>query len=401
MRADGSGRRLVAGGVDAVAWSFDGRALLGESWSSEDRHGTYRYPLDGGRATRIGAAGSGLLESGGRFAHRLDLNISTKVSWAPDGKWLAYADTHNQLTVRQPDGSGKRLLTAPFYEYDPDWSPDGARIAFVRDCEVHVIAVEGKGERRITSGCRAQWSPDGTALLVSDSGPSIAVVRVDPVRVQLVATGSSPAWSPDGETIAFVRHRLTGAGMDQSVSKSTLYTIRRDGAGPRALAENRPGTPEFGAPVWTRDGQSILVAESDPNGTGKARLRRIAVDGDGDSLIAAGRRTAGTDVDFSYLAVSPKRDRVAFVSNKGIETVALAGGRWRIVVPTDARIDGVAWSPDGERLAYLLLSPRPNVRDVFALWVVGADGSGSRRISQPREAVEDFDWAPLPKANRR
>ncbi len=388
--------RLVAGGLDAVAWSFDGKSLLAESWSSEDREdGTYRYPLDRDRATRLGDVGRGLLESGGRFTHRLNLNVSLGMSWAADGQWLAYADEHYQLTVSRPDGSGKRLLTAPSHEYDPNWSPDGTRIAFARDGEVYVIGVDGKRERRIARGGSAQWSPDGTALLVSGS-----VVSLDPVRVQRVAASESAAWSPDGTMIAFVRYGLTGAGVEQSVSKSTLYTIHRDGTGLRLIAENSPGTPEFGAPVWTPDGRSILVAESDPNGTGKARLRRIAVEGGDDAVIAAGRNDAGSNQDFSYFSVSPDGAHLVFVSARGIETMPLTGGQRKIIVPTDVNeAHGLAWSPDGRKVAYLLVSLRPNDREASALWVVNRDGSGRRRVSEPREPVGDFDWAPLPESS--
>ena len=104
-------------------------------------------------------------------------------------------------------GGGLRQLTAaptdcdmPDLEQggtdsDPDWSPDGRTIAFVRDCDE---LSAGSVDRVLVVGA------DGTNLHPLTQGP-------DDV---------SPAWSPDGRTVAFVRDLA-------------LYSIRADGTHPR------------------------------------------------------------------------------------------------------------------------------------------------------------------------
>jgi TolB protein len=378
MRPDGSGRRAIARGVESVAWSFDGKSLLCEISEPAARSGVYRYPLDGSAAERIGAVRSGLLESQGRFAHRLEVGGS----WSPDGRWFLSVE-EDALTVSRPDGSDKRRLTAPFEEFSPDWSPDGTRIAFARvgvdGSDVYVVGADGKGEHRIVDGDEPRWSPDGTALLVSrhekERGPLIDVVSVDPVRVQTIAAGRGAAWSPDGTRIAFVDH-------GKAAAKARLFTVRRDGRGLRALAD----ALSFGDPLWTPDGGSILIAEREAGEGIRMRLRRIAADGGSGTLIAQ-----GSDDDIG-LAVSPDGLTVAFGTERGVETIALAGGQRRIIVPTDELVQDLAWSPDGEQLAYALF-PWPG-----ELWVVDADGSHRRRISKAPEAVGQFDWRPQPEA---
>lgn len=44
------------------------------------------------------------------------------------------------------------------------------------------------------------------------------------------------------------------------------------------------------------------------------------------------------------------------------------------------RMGHLAWSPDGQRLAFTL-TPDANDYDRYALWIMNADGTGARRVS--------------------
>ena len=92
-------------------------------------------------------------------------------------------------------------------------------------------------------------------------------------------------------------------------------------------------------------------------------------------------------------AVSPDGKLVAFLSYKGrIETVSLASGKRTVVVAggLNPGLHGLAWSPDGTKLAYAVPSKDGN----SSLYVVKRDGSDRRMISRPRESVYSFDWRP-------
>ena len=53
--------------------------------------------------------------------------------WSPDGKWLAY-EAAGDIWVMRADGSEQQNLTStPEVEFGTAWSPDGQRIAFLRD----------------------------------------------------------------------------------------------------------------------------------------------------------------------------------------------------------------------------------------------------------------------------
>src|SRR5690606_27741342 len=74
-----------------------------------------------------------------------------------------------------------QLTAGPGYDYQPDWSPDGRRVAFVR------------------------YLDDAMELCVLDldSGKVTALTSGGDVNVE-------PRWSPDGERLAFVSTRGTG-----------------------------------------------------------------------------------------------------------------------------------------------------------------------------------------------
>jgi len=112
------------------------------------------------------------------------------------------------------DGSGQRNLTrSPADDQAPAWSPDGHKIAFIRErhdrADVEVIGVDGNGLGRLTrsgDALDAAWSPDGRELAFTRAGHEkveIYVMNADGSGVrQLTHTrgggSSDPAWSPRG-----------------------------------------------------------------------------------------------------------------------------------------------------------------------------------------------------------
>ena len=71
-----------------------------------------------------------------------------------------------------------------------------------------------------------------------------------------------------------------------------------------------------------------------------------------------------------------------------------ADGSGQTGLPRNDASDG-AWSPDGKRIAFVVVTPRPVNRTgtELGLWVVNADGSNPRRVAS-YAAGSDPAWSP-------
>ena len=103
-----------------------------------------------------------------------------------------------RLWVINSDGTGERMLPHPKGSEDtnPDWSPDGSKLAFERCskwCEVWTVNEDGTAPRRLGPNCLhasgackdrggPAWSPDGTRIAF---GQASVVRRRDTVRGDL------------------------------------------------------------------------------------------------------------------------------------------------------------------------------------------------------------------------
>jgi TolB protein len=204
-------------------------------------------------------------------------------AWSPDGSRLAYNDSHGNLkyiggvewievgalSVMDADGSNRRQLTQlkrPTSSEDsqPVWSPDGRRIAFVRENStasprnrraIFVINADGTGLRRVTpwrlnAGDHPDWSPDGRWILFRspsfELGGNLYAIRPNGTGVrQLTRVGAdvemlSASYSPGGKSIVFSR---TGRG-----GLPDLFIMRSDGTGIRQLTKTArwDSAPDWG-----------------------------------------------------------------------------------------------------------------------------------------------------------
>jgi TolB protein len=312
------------------------------------------------------------------------------------------------LVVSRVDGSDRKELTKPVTPSSPAWSPDGGQIAFVSgsggSSEVHVIRSDGRGERRLASAPATgplEWAPDGKGLLAGiltpggesgDPTPSkIALLSLGERHPRTIAEGRDAAWSPDGSRVAFVRDRWQIMGRRKgAVGVPTLASVRRDGTGLQPLFRSRSGAvgTRFGSPVWTPDGLSVLIPESEDIVGGEERVRQVPADGGRGRVIARGGPSG-----YDALTVSPDGKLVAFATGKGIEIVSLASGERTAVIHIGEHVvDALAWSPDGKELGYLA-SPETAAS---SLYVVKPNGAEQRMISKPGESVDSFAWRPEP-----
>lgn len=142
--------------------------------------------------------------------------IDREPAVSPDGRTLAFASDRNgtfQVYLMPLPGGVVRQLTRSTQGADqPAWSPDGKHLAFRSGLAVHLIGVDGQGERplpRVTDSIEtAHPTFASNDVLVFDSYNRIDSVDLRSGSMKSIVPGwttaqQHPAISPDGHTLAF------------------------------------------------------------------------------------------------------------------------------------------------------------------------------------------------------
>ena len=212
-------------------------------------------------------------------------NFDYQPRWSPDGQRLAYVSVRENrqviLTMRA-DGSEVTQLTANGVQNsEPAWSPDGRRIAFRSERsgtpDIYVMNADGSDQRALTSGIRAvypAWSPDGSKILFTatvENRANIHVMNADGTGqrqlTQSTAGNSRLAfWSPDGKQIVF---NTTRDGNDE------VYIMSADGSNAWNISNHPSADVPF---AWSADGHILFLSTRDRNARDVYRMK---VDGSG------------------------------------------------------------------------------------------------------------------------
>lgn len=212
---------------------------------------------------------------------------------------------------------------------------------------LYVMNVDGSGRRQLTFGpnldFRPTWSPDGTLIAYwsyGADGYDLNVVRPDGQGELTIADRLAPSvmdsisWAPDSRHLTFA-----GVALDAPDSGSHIYVAQAD----------RPGTSEIGGPglegfepILSPDGKQIAFKNRDPADA------LWLMDADGSN---AHRLTTTPGSGYAF--------------------------------------ENTQWSRDGKRL--LFLAGEDGAHDV---WVINADRTGERNISNSQEDELWPTWSP-------
>ncbi len=211
--------------------------------------------------------------------------------WYPGGSKIVYSSgdaSSSGIWVMNVDGSNQKQLTNPAddnYDMEPAWSPDGNKIAFIRQFTggaafvyyLFVMGADGSNPTRLLPAeydvHHPSWSPDGTKLLVSID-PDLALVNPNSDSIITMTSfgglgfsADDPCWSPDGSRITFTHE-------DHSTGDTEIHVINGDLTGTSTLLINNGEEPN-----WSPDGTKIVFTRTpnsiwimNPNGSGASEL---------------------------------------------------------------------------------------------------------------------------------
>lgn len=274
-------------------------------------------------------------------------------------------------------GAQKRMITEMdlfkfVWAADPQISPDGSRVAFVRvwvnqkadryDSALWIVPTAGGPARQLTAGPRdssPRWSPDGKQLAFVRSAekegkpqpPQIYLLAFDGGEAQPLTNiprgAGAPEWSPDGKTIAFSSSEdlskkekaMTEGGEVKEKPPERVSDVR---VITRATYRfNGPGylNPKAKTHIWT------VAAPASPGETPKAKQ------------ITRGNFDEG---NFSW---SPDGKRIYFTANRVLEpyyepphtdlySIAPDGSDEKKIIGFDGGMRGYSFGDDGKRIAF-------------------------------------------------
>jgi hypothetical protein len=271
--------------------------------------------------------------------------------------------------------------------YDPEISPDGRKVAFLR-AGLYTINLDGSGEQRIfaeRSGLSSpKWSPDGQWIVFSRADGEYSCRSVIPGYCpsdqQLFPKPPAPGPNATPQEIAIheqildVRNDILNQFERQTKSEWMLARVSAEGQEYRDLAALNSAR----APDWNAAG---IVYQSS-NGLQKTADAPDAA----TSLILFERNRTWHDPDWA-----PNGGRIVFQSQEGshweIYSVNPDGsGLAALTRPQTALVKALpsnvapAWSPDGQQIVFLSNREPNHEAGRWRLWVMNADGSNQRPL---------------------
>lgn len=303
-------------------------------------------------------------------------------AFAPDGRSLVIASERagraGLWRVDLAGGTVRRLTTAPQWDDQPAWSPDGRTIAFVRQM----------GELRGEKPVYGAW----LHLLDVATGST----RRLPLGEDGTADVRGPAWSADGRTIYVVAPRRS---FPATVTGGPIWSVEV-ASGARATVGD--STIDALAVSPSPDGGTLAYAANDS--AGRAQLWLL-------ELSTGARRRLTREEELTPRRVRwAGRDSLLFVSGGRLRRMAVATGV-ASEIPFTARLTisrsraplpqrrfpaagtrrqargqtGLALSPDGTRAAMIALG---------RLWLIPVSGGAPREVARLPEGARDVEWSP-------
>ncbi|HEX8622945.1 MAG TPA: S9 family peptidase [Allosphingosinicella sp.] len=282
---------------------------------------------------------------------------------SPDGTKIAYVRRSGDIMtdrmrptiwlVDSRSGEQVPLAAGPGAHSQPRWSPDGRRLAYISTAEGGAAQLfvrwMGSGESvRITglpdTPSSIAWSPDGRqiayTMFVPGDGLKLGSLPAKPEGAQ---------WAPPLEIHSDVTYRTDEEGYLKP-GFSHIFLVAADGGAPRQLSF---GSVHDNGPLsWTPDGRTLLFSSNR----------------------------------------SPKWALEAF--NTEVYALDVASGTIRALTSRNGPDSEPVASPDGRLIAYTGFDDRERSYENNRLYVMDRDGGGSRVLTASLDrSVDSPRWA--------
>ncbi|WP_260483629.1 alpha/beta hydrolase family protein [Sphingomicrobium flavum] len=295
-------------------------------------------------------------------ADLFNLTIAADPQISPDGRQIAYVRRANDIMsdgvrssiwlIDVASGRQQPLIAVGGNASTPRWSPDGRRLAYVTAdpggmAQIHVRWLDSDASATITalpkSPGNMAWSPDGRRLAFS------ALVASDGVKL-----GKAPAkpegakWADPPMITDKVIYRFDGAGY-LDVGFSQLFIVDANGGAPRQLTH---GDRNHGSAIeWSPNGRQLLFS-------------------------------ANLNEDWEIDALESE-----------VHAIDLTTGAISTLTSRDGPDGSPQISPDGRTIAYLGFDDTKRGFRHAELYLMDRDGSNSRRIAANLDRnIDSLEW---------
>ena len=327
--------------------------------------------------------------------------------------YTAEAAGARQLFTLSLRGGYPTQLTASDKDVsDPQWSPDGRRLAYVRDDEIWVIEADGSRRPRVVAkpggGREPRWSPDGhrIAFMSRRRGWSQVWLIDAPVPRRGRPATRAEAAAADGPDRERGRRRSVrvGAGRRAGIAVMAASSPRTrprrprspivDVATGRSRGRRRRATAIDTGARWLPDGSILYVSDAD----GWFQVVRLTADGHDRIVLTGGEREHGEPcggVGYVAAAVARRRRFVHVEVHDGLQDLRRRRAGRRPRAPKRGR----GRPPKTPRTVAARRRPGSRINPWDGVWrSVGwlPDGAWVAAIGERETAPQDLWLLPVP-----